>query len=307
MPIAVALIAGSLAGINPCGFPLLPAFLSFYVGADESELPKAGSRVAQGLVVGGLVTTGFLSVFALIGIPISYGATEITRAVPWAGLEVGGAMAAAGIAALSGRHIGYQVRRPVPVRRDRRGRTMIVFGAAYAVCSLGCTLPVFLALVGVSLATASAAESLVVFGFYGLGMATTLMALTVAAALARDGLARNLKRLLPYMGRIAGGLLVVSGAYLSYYWARVLWGPADALSTDPLLTVVSRFSNWIQRTAGSGEGRSLVLAAGAVVAVAIVVSLWQWTGRRERGHKDAIDPAISSPEAGDRSSGREAI
>jgi cytochrome c-type biogenesis protein len=307
MPIAVALIAGSLAGVNPCGFPLLPAFLSFYVGAEERELPKAGSRVGQGLLVGILVTAGFLGVFAVIGIPISYGATEITRAVPWAGLAVGAAMAAAGLIALSGRHIGYQLRRPMQLRRDRSARTMVVFGAAYAVCSLGCTLPVFLALVGVSLATASAAEALMVFGFYGLGMATTLMALTVAAALARDGLARSLKRLLPYMGRIAGGLLLVSGAYLSYYWGRVLWGPADALSTDPLLTVVSRFSNWIQRTAASGGGRSLVLAAGAVVAVAIVASLWQWTGRAARGHRDAIDPPTPPPKPVDRSSGREAI
>jgi hypothetical protein len=183
---------------------------------------------------------------------------------------------------------------------------MIAFGAAYAVCSFGCTLPVFLALVGVSLATATVAESLVVFGFYGLGMATTLMALSVAAALARDGLARALKRLLPHMGRVAGGILVASGAYLSYYWGRVLWGPADALSTDPLLTVVSRFSNWIQRSADSGEGRSLVLIAGAVVAVAMVVSLWQRTGRSERRRNDT-DPAAAARERADRSAEREAI
>jgi cytochrome c-type biogenesis protein len=305
MPIAVALIAGSLAGVNPCGFPLLPAFLSFYVGTDENHLPNAGSRVGQGLLVGILVTTGFLGVFAVIGIPISYGATEITRAVPWAGLTVGAAMAGIGLIALSGRHIAYQLRRAMPVRRERNARTMIVFGAAYAVCSLGCTLPVFLALVGASLATASVGESLVVFGFYGLGMATTLMALSVAAALARDGLARSLKRLLPYMGRVAGGLLLASGAYLSYYWGRVLWGPAEALSTDPLLTVVSRFSNWIQRTAGSGGGTSLVLGAGAVVAAAIVVSLWQWTRRNER--REERQESLSSKEPAERSSGSEAI
>jgi cytochrome c-type biogenesis protein len=305
LPLALAIVAGALASVNPCGFPLLPAFLSFYVGADESELPKAGSRIGQGLLVGALITAGFLGVFAIVGIPISYGATEITRAVPWAGLAVGAAMAAIGVIVLSGRHVGYQLRRPLRLRRDRGPGTMIAFGAAYAVCSLGCTLPVFLALVGVSLATVSVAESLVVFGFYGLGMATTLMALSVAAALARDGLARALKRLLPHMGRVAGGLLVASGAYLSYYWGRVLWGPADALSTDPLLTVMSRFSNWIQRTAGSGEGRSLVLIAGAVVAVAMVVSLWQRTGSRRR--HIATDPAAAAPEPADRSPEREAI
>jgi len=39
MPLALALVAGALASVNPCGFPLLPAFLSFYVGADENVLP----------------------------------------------------------------------------------------------------------------------------------------------------------------------------------------------------------------------------------------------------------------------------
>lgn len=53
--------------------PLLPAFLSFYVGADEEYLPPAPARVAQGLLVGFLVSTGFLGVFAVVGLPISYG------------------------------------------------------------------------------------------------------------------------------------------------------------------------------------------------------------------------------------------
>ena len=64
VPISVALVAGGLAVINPCSFPLLPAFLSFYVGADEAKLPRTATRVAQGLVVGGLVTVGFLGLFA---------------------------------------------------------------------------------------------------------------------------------------------------------------------------------------------------------------------------------------------------
>jgi len=33
VPISIALVAGGLSVVNPCGFPLLPAFLSFYFGA----------------------------------------------------------------------------------------------------------------------------------------------------------------------------------------------------------------------------------------------------------------------------------
>jgi cytochrome c biogenesis protein CcdA len=42
------LVAGGLSVVNPCGFPLLPAFLSFYFGADEQQLPRASTRVVQG-------------------------------------------------------------------------------------------------------------------------------------------------------------------------------------------------------------------------------------------------------------------
>lgn len=277
MPIGIAIVAGALAGVNPCGFPLLPAFLSLYVGAEEDTLPRASSRVAQGLIVGALVTTGFLGVFLVIGIPISYGASQLTRTIPWSGLALGVVLAVAALAVFAGRQLPFLPQPQVTAGRSRRARTIVAFGAAYAVCSMGCTLPVFLAVIGASLATAGTVEAAAVFGAYALGMATMLMALSLGAALLRDGLAARLKRLLPYMHRIAGVMLLLSGAYLSYYWARVLWAPADALASDPLVGAVSRFATWVQRSAASGSGRLFVLLAGGIVAAAIAVALWKWT------------------------------
>jgi cytochrome c-type biogenesis protein len=80
--LSIAFVGGGLATLNPCGFPLLPAFLSFYAGADETQLPSASTRLAQGLAAGLLVTAGFLGVFAVIGLPISLGATAISRVLP---------------------------------------------------------------------------------------------------------------------------------------------------------------------------------------------------------------------------------
>jgi cytochrome c-type biogenesis protein len=281
VPLALALVAGALASVNPCGFPLLPAFLSFYVGADEEVLPRAPARAAQGVLVGLLVASGFLGVFALVGIPVAYGATRLTSAIPWAGLAVGAVMTVAGIAGILGRRSYLSWRRGVKVERRRRPLTMMWFGAAYAVCSLGCTLPIFVALVGASLATATLLEGMLVFGAYGLGTATMVMALAIGAALARDGLARALKRLLPHMHRIASGLVLIAGIYLSYYWARVLWAPPSSLADDPLVGGVTRFATLVQRAAGSGGGRAVMLGAGAIVAVAIALSVWQWTGYGE--------------------------
>ncbi len=279
MPLALALVAGALASVNPCGFPLLPAFLSFYVGADEDDLPRAPARVGQGLLVGLFVSAGFLAVFALVGVPIAYGVTQLTGAIPWAGLVVGILMVLAAIAGLAGRNVYLSPKRPIKVERRRHPTTMVWFGAAYAVCSLGCTLPIFVALVGASLATASVVEGTVVFGAYAFGMATMLMALSIGAALARDGLARRLKRLLPHMHRIASGLLLIAGTYLTYYWARVIWSPPRSLGDDPLVGAMTRFTTLVQRAAGSSGGKVTLLSAGVIVAVAIAVAMWQWSGQ----------------------------
>src|SRR2546422_10056251 len=102
VPVSVALVAGGLAVINPCGFPLLPAFLSFYLGANEHELPRAPTRILQGLLVGALVSIGFLGLFALASLPVSFGVALVARAIPWAGLATGALLALAGLLALSG-------------------------------------------------------------------------------------------------------------------------------------------------------------------------------------------------------------
>jgi cytochrome c-type biogenesis protein len=262
VPVSLALVAGALATLNPCGFPLLPAFLSFYVGAREERLP-ARSRVLQGLVTGLVVTAGFLGVFVAVGLPVAYGAGQVADALPWAGIVLGGLLVGVGILTLAGRAPRLPLR--WNVRPGSSRSPTLLFGVGYGVASLGCTLPVFLAVVG---SAASGASTALVFAAYGAGMAVVVTALALAAAFLREGLARGLRRVLPYMSRIAGALLVAAGGYLAYYWYRVGFGPAADLADDPVVLFVTRFT---ARVSSSADGRGwLVLAvAGLVVAVGL--------------------------------------
>ncbi|MGH2751834.1 MAG: cytochrome c biogenesis CcdA family protein [Actinomycetota bacterium] len=269
-PLAVALVAGGLSTVNPCGFALLPAFLSLYVGIDEERLPSASSRTMQGLVVGAVVSGGFLAVFAVVGLPLALGAGVLTRAVPWLGVGIGLALALTGLAMVLGRKPSLALHSPVRLERNRSPKTMFLFGIGYGIASLGCTLPVFLAVIGASAATSGLSGSVAVFAGYGAGMAIVLMALSLAASMLRSGLARRLKGMLRHMGRIAGGFIGVTGAYLTYYWARVRFGDITTLADDPLVGSVERFASAIQRTA-TDQGRWILLAAGAVVIVMIAV------------------------------------
>lgn len=73
----------------------------------------------QGLLVGALVTIGFLGFFALVGLPVSYGVGAIARAVPWAGLATGAALALAGLVTLLGRQLRLPTRLSVRPRHER--------------------------------------------------------------------------------------------------------------------------------------------------------------------------------------------
>jgi cytochrome c-type biogenesis protein len=272
-----------LSVVNPCGFPLLPAFLSFYLGADEDRLPSAPTRILQGLLVGGLVALGFLGLFAVVGLPVSLGVGAIADAVPWFGLATGVALALAGLSVVVGRRMGLAfVPRP-RVRSERPFVAMVLFGVGYGAASLGCTLPIFLALVGASLG----ADKVKVFLAYGAGMAVVLMALAVAVACAREGIARRLRALVPHVGRLAGVLLTASGAYLIYYWARIRFGDRVTLADDPIVGFASRYSAELQDFA-ERHGTPLIAAAGAIVAVALASGLRHAVRRRTPVNRELV-------------------
>ena len=157
---------------------------------------------------------------------------------------------------------------------------MVLFGVGYGIASLGCTLPLFLALVGASLG-AESGGSLLIFASYGFGMALVLTALSVGAALARQGLARGLRRLLPHMSRISGVLLLIAGAYMSYYWLRLEFGDKATLVDDPVVGFGFRFTSRLEVL--SRQDRALFLGAAAIVIALAVIAALGRRGRRRPG------------------------
>ena len=284
VPLSLAVVAGALSILNPCGFPLLPAFLAFYVGAEEDTLPSPTNRVAQGLLVGLLAASGFLSVFAVVGLPISLGVRAVAQALPWLAATVGIILVAIGVATLAGRRITIPSVTPRSIGKDRRARSIVLFGVGFGTASLGCTLPLFLTLIAASLGASRGTASLGVFVAYGMGMATVLMALSVTAALFRDGLARRLRRLLPHVPQMTGLMLVVAGAYLTYYWLRFELGPRATLSSDPVVGAVAKFTARVQVLAEGGGG-AFAAAAGIVVAVALSTALYHGVRSAQHRHR----------------------
>lgn len=271
MPLVLAFVAGGLATVNPCGFSLLPALLSFYLG-DDADGESRSARVLTALRLGGTVGLGIMAVFLVVGIPIVLGISQIVTAVPWAGVATGVILLGVGLVTLFGGHLSLGLQSIAGARTDGRNRTLLGFGVAYGVASLGCTLPIFLSVIGASLATRGAPGALLVMGSYALGMLAVVTSLAIGAAAARDGFARRLRLLLPRMQRIGGALLVLAAVYLTYYWGRILWGPVATLGQDPIVGPVQRLASGLERVA-AGSGRWIVGGAAIIVLVSLALVL----------------------------------
>jgi hypothetical protein len=182
---------------------------------------------------------------------------------------IGVALVGVGIAMVAGRHVGLRLGGSFQPGTERTWRRMIVFGGAYAIASLSCTLAVLLAVVAQALATHNPLQMIGVFAAYGAGAATVLTALAVAAAGAKAGLARRLRRLLPVASRLAGGVLVVSGAYLVSYWAPGLQNGTGR--GRPVVSLPDRLSAGLSTVLDAHLGLLGVLALVLTVMAAVVL------------------------------------
>lgn len=279
--VSFAFVAGTVATVNPCGFALLPAYLARRVGAEDGTRRNADA-VSRALLVGAVTTAGFMLVFGTIGTAIGLGARELTRALPWAGLVIGVALVLAGAAVLAGGHL--RLRLPQLRYRSTGGglRGDVLFGIGYGTASLSCTLPIFLAATG-SAVTGSFAGSALSFLAYAAGMGTVLTALAVAAALSQQGVARALRRLVPYVNRASGALLLLAGAYVVYYWAFFLLPGSDTRTSGrSLINRGESFSSQAATWLGSGTGQTVASVVLGTIAALAAWALWRWLVRPAR-------------------------
>lgn len=266
--LAYALAAGMVAFVNPCGFPMLPAYLSYFIGLDDAEADGSG-RVPRAVLAAGAVSLGFLAVFATLGLPISAGVTWIYRAMPWFTLVVGAGLLGMGVAMLAGHRLNLALPRLDQGGRTRSVGSMVLFGVSYAVASLSCTLPVFLTVVAGTVERVNLLSGLLAFVAYGVGMSVVLMAVSLALALARESMVRRMRHALRHADRVAGALLVVVGLYFLVYGIYAM---------DPLQAAVSpvgAVGEWSAAAtawlAQGGTGLGLVLAAVVVLSMVVVL------------------------------------
>ncbi len=232
LPFGFAFGAGIVAAVNPCGFAMLPAYLSLYLGSQEEGFEKRSTlgRVIRAVLIAGDVSLGFVLLFGLAGVIVAAGGSAILGFMPWVGAVIGVGLIVMGLWMLAGRTLYAGVFERLAARvgdpTAMGARGFFLFGLAYGLASLSCTLPVFLAVMGGGLTAGSLVSGAGQFVSYGLGMTSVLLTLTLALALFKRGVVSQLRGIVPYVQILSAALLVVAGGYIVFYWWPVLAGGA---------------------------------------------------------------------------------
>ena len=256
--------SGLLAAVNPCGFVLLPTYLMYFLGVTGRPGTQRAS-VHRALIVGSALSAGFMSVFLLVGAITRLFTDYINQNAKYVALLIGVGLFVMGVAMLAGWRLPYTTPKLNVGQRDRTTASMFVFGVAYAVASIGCTLGPFTATVLGTITTEGFAPGLLAIALYGIAMSLLVIALTVTLALAQGSLLNTLRNGMRHVERASAVVMMLSGLYLAWYWWNDIRDNYDDDLTGSVL-------GWQERVASAiDDNRALLAIVLTVVVVGAIV------------------------------------
>jgi len=271
---AYSFVLGVLAAVNPCGFVLLPTYLLFFLGTREEPNLGPGERLGRALKVSVGISIGFLGVFFVIGVISRLFTQWIELNAKFAAIAIGVVLVIGGIRMLS----GWTPKFATPElggTSEKTFRATVVYGVAYAVASIGCTIGFLTTAIFGSISIHGFVSGVISILLYGIGMAMLVTALTVSLAFAKTGIVTVIKNRLEIIQRLAALLVTLTGVYLVFYWYA-------AISETRSTTFVSRIERWQTKVASFLQEQGalrLVIVMSVIVTLAVFVSR---TGERKK-------------------------
>ena len=268
--------SGLLAAVNPCGFVLLPTYLMYFLGVSGRPGTQRAT-VRRALLVSAALSAGFMTVFVIVGGISRLFTNWLNQNAKYVGLLIGLALVILGIAMLFGYRLPFSTPKLETGKRDQTIASMYVFGLAYAIASIGCTIGPFSATVLGTIDTDGFFQGIVAIVLYGVAMSLLITTLTVTLAVAQGGLLKSLRSGMKYVETASAIVMIVSGLYLSWYWFNDIRDKYDDNLTGRVL-------NWQERIAQYIDDNRLVLAIAFAIIVGIALTYTFVSQRREVIH-----------------------
>ena len=211
---ALALVTGLLSFFAPCAFPLLPGYLSYYLGRY-----KGGTTLKSSVKAGIAAATGINGIFALIGAAVAAGGAAVKSYLLYLAPAVGFVIVLLGLAMVLGKTEFFDrfggllssYSSKIGVRSQHSG--LFLYGVGYGLASMGCQAPVFVALIFAGLTAGGALKALLVFLSFSIGMGCMMLTISLLVGTAKMKVLDRMRQLTPYINRVCGVILIIVGVY----------------------------------------------------------------------------------------------
>jgi cytochrome c biogenesis protein CcdA len=272
---AFALLLGAVAAFNPCGFALLPAYITVIVTGSADDRLTRPQALRRAVVFGLAMTAGFVAVFT--GFGLLFGAVNVALQgsvlpyLPYVTVTLGVVLIGFGVAMALGHEVpGLRVR-PVAGRAPRADAwSQVLYGVSFALASLSCTIAPFFAVVTQSLDASGPVGAIAPFVIYGAGMGTSVLLVSLAAAFAGAAVGRALRDRTGLILRIGGVVMVLAGVWVIVYGLAELLPRFGVRALDEVLFSSSRLQGSISG-AITDWGTPVLVTVLSLVAAAVVL------------------------------------
>lgn len=214
--IGFSFVQGVLAFLAPCAVALLPGYIVAFISRNSEGQPGVAMRLMRGVKLALLSILGILLVYAIAGGMIILASQVLKDYMKWVTMGMGAVLIVLGIFMVMGKNVSLSLNMKDPNYKTEAAEA-VVFGMAYAIGALGCLFPLFLIVATQAMAAPTVWEGGSYFLAYFVGMSGMMIAVIMLSTFARDLLMKYLRKILPYMERITGIMLILAGIYIIQY------------------------------------------------------------------------------------------
>lgn len=208
-------LQGVMAFFAPCAVALLPGYIVAFISRN-SENAKLSARLTRGMKLAALSISGILLIYAVAGVLIVTAAHILKAYMMWVTIGMGVVLILIGVMMAAGKSFSFtlNVNHASPGSETAEAFT---FGIAYAIGALGCLFPLFLVVATQAMAAPSALTGAGYIAAYFAGISIMMIVAILGSAITKEKLMKLLRRILPYMEKVTGWILILAGGYVIYY------------------------------------------------------------------------------------------
>ena len=225
---------GILSFFSPCAFPMLPGFISYYLGINNkysyndniTNKEKIYLFLVNGIIGGLVCASGALLVITSIGVAVSFFGDIIREIIKenlfQLNLLVGIIIIILGLIMAFNININFGLIKINPPQK-KGYLSLFVYGILYSLVSISCVLPLFIGVMLRAINSINLFEGILIFILYALGLSLFLIIITVLVSVAKITIIKKLNKILPLVKKVGSAILIFVGIWLIYNYLEFVY------------------------------------------------------------------------------------